>query len=125
MRRNLFPASTVILESTERDQIPVWLPSAMVIDNPDLPASWDVTSDSLALWLAQQLQAEGLILVKSVVVEEMQPLDELAAAGVIDAFFPDLFQRQPVNLAWFAAGDYEMLPGLLEYGVPRTVSTST
>lgn len=113
-----------ILDAVENNQLPIWLPSAIVIDNPALPASWSVTSDSLALWLARQLEAAGLMLVKSVAVDELKPLDDLAAAGVIDAFFPELFQRQPVNLAWFAAGDYEMLPGLLEYGVPRTACTS-
>ncbi|MEX2523476.1 MAG: hypothetical protein WD750_00830 [Gammaproteobacteria bacterium] len=99
--------------------VPVWLPAAMVLDNPDIPESWDVTSDSIALWLAQQLQAQGLLLVKSVVVDEMKPLDELAAAGVIDAFFPELFQRQPVNLAWFVAENDKMLVQLLDYGVPQ------
>lgn len=113
-----------ILDAVANNQVPVWLPSAMVIDNPALPASWAVTSDSLALWLAQRLEAEGLMLVKSVAVDELKPLDDLAAANIIDTFFPELFQRQPVNLAWFAAEDAQMLEKLLDYGVPRIACTS-
>ena len=29
-------------------KIPVWLPSSMAIPAPDIPCSWDITSDSLA-----------------------------------------------------------------------------
>lgn len=43
----------------------VWLPSKMVCADEDIPTSWDVTSDSLAAWLAHTLGAEHLILVKS------------------------------------------------------------
>jgi aspartokinase-like uncharacterized kinase len=99
--------------------VPVWLPSAMVIGNPDLPESWDVTSDALALWLAQRLEARGLILVKSLAVDELRNLDELSDDGVIDACFPDLFQKQPVNLVFFGRKDYGKLAELLDYGVPR------
>lgn len=48
----------------------VWLPSEMAL-NPELwgdtalPESWDTTSDSLAAWLACQLEASHLLLVKS------------------------------------------------------------
>jgi len=45
-------------------QVPVWAPLAMVRAESDLPRSWDVTSDSLALWLAQRLGAGALLLVK-------------------------------------------------------------
>jgi 5-(aminomethyl)-3-furanmethanol phosphate kinase len=48
----------------------VWLPSEMAL-NPALanelalPETWEVTSDSLAAWLAWQLEASHLLLVKS------------------------------------------------------------
>jgi 5-(aminomethyl)-3-furanmethanol phosphate kinase len=44
----------------------IWLPLALVGDNSKIAASWDFTSDSIALWLATELGAEKLILVKSV-----------------------------------------------------------
>jgi aspartokinase-like uncharacterized kinase len=110
-----------LLRSLAENKVPVWLPSAMALDQPDLPATWDVTSDSLALWLAHELGAEGLVLVKSVAVDELMTLDELADNGVIDACFPDLFQRSPVNLAWYTAGGHEKLAELLDYGVLRVM----
>lgn len=49
----------------------VWLPSEMLLKGmfsssvENLPTSWDVTSDSLSAWLAQVLEAQQLLLVKS------------------------------------------------------------
>jgi aspartokinase-like uncharacterized kinase len=102
-------------------RVPVWMPSAMTLSDPALPASWDVTSDSLALWLAQKLAAGGLVLVKSVAVGELRSLDELAGEGAVDACFPDLFQKYPVNLAWYTAKEHGKLAELLDYGLPRAM----
>lgn len=69
----------------------VWLPSRMVLAEDGIPCSWDVTSDSLAAWLAGRLGASRLVLVKSV------PPQELAGMGmarlreeVVDREFPRL-----------------------------------
>jgi len=43
----------------------LWLPTALIEDDSEIPASWNFTSDSIALWLAIQLTAQRLILVKS------------------------------------------------------------
>ena len=43
----------------------VWKPSEMVLADEDIVMNWDVTSDSLAAWLAAKLNAQHLILVKS------------------------------------------------------------
>jgi dihydroneopterin aldolase len=45
-------------------QVPVWLPTPMALGAADIPQSWDVTSDSLAAWLAGKIGAERLVLVK-------------------------------------------------------------
>lgn len=44
--------------------VPVWSPWPMLRGHPDIPRSWDVTSDSLAVWLASALEAEGVVLIK-------------------------------------------------------------
>jgi Uncharacterized archaeal kinase related to aspartokinases, uridylate kinases len=53
------PART--LEDMQRalaeGKIPVWLASTMVVTAPDIPATWDITSDSLAAWLAGRVGA--------------------------------------------------------------------
>jgi 5-(aminomethyl)-3-furanmethanol phosphate kinase len=53
----------------------------------DVPASWDVTSDSLAALVARAT-GRGLVLVKSVPPPVSLDLDALAAAGWVDAHFP-------------------------------------
>lgn len=63
----------------------VWRPSDMVCEARDVPASWDVTSDSLAAWYAAKAAASTLLLVKSVDVESG---DDLASLGVVDPYFP-------------------------------------
>ena len=69
--------------------VPVWAPTRMVLKAKDVPASWDVTSDSLAAWLAGALGAKLLLLVKS---NKAPPspvsAPDLAARGVVDSCFP-------------------------------------
>jgi aspartokinase-like uncharacterized kinase len=67
-------------------RIPVWQPRQL--RNPDIPESWDVTSDSLALWLARALGAARVVLVKSLDVAPPATPAALAAAGIVDAAFP-------------------------------------
>ncbi len=51
-----------------------------------LPQSWNVTSDSIAAWLALRWQANSVWLLKSVGTDG-KTCDELAAAGAIDQHF--------------------------------------
>src|SRR4051812_10301733 len=44
--------------------VPVWSPIQMVRGERDIPWCWDVTSDSLAAWLAGRLGAKRVVLVK-------------------------------------------------------------
>jgi aspartokinase-like uncharacterized kinase len=46
-------------------QASIWMPGGLVLERPDLVADWDMSSDSLAAWLAVELRAERLILVNS------------------------------------------------------------
>jgi 5-(aminomethyl)-3-furanmethanol phosphate kinase len=67
----------------------VWMPLTLLRDAPDALTSWDVTSDSLALWLAQRLHAERLVIVKSCAVDPQHGIAELGARGVLDARFAE------------------------------------
>lgn len=102
----------------------VWLPSAMVLADATIPESWDVTSDSLAAWLASKLNATKLVMVKSALPDmatfaknalqqasfsnhHAQPMNQrpkidlryLAEQGVVDAAFP-AFVRQASFECW-------------------------
>lgn len=65
----------------------LWLPMELLRDAPDVLTSWDVTSDSLALWLARQLNAEHLVVVKSCPVQPGCTLADLTQLGVLDRRF--------------------------------------
>jgi aspartokinase-like uncharacterized kinase len=67
----------------------VWLLDEGIADDPALPASWSVTSDSIALWLGARLRAERVVLVKSAKLPVGSAgAASLAAAGIVDAAFP-------------------------------------
>ncbi len=68
-------------------RVPVWSPMTMLHDAPDVPHSWAVTSDSLALYLARVLAAGRVVLVKHRAAEDAD-LPALVQAGLVDAAFP-------------------------------------
>jgi aspartokinase-like uncharacterized kinase len=69
--------------------VPVWFPARIVRGAKDIPWSWDVTSDSLAAWLAGRLGAKHVLLVKHAEVPD-GPLraEDLVADGIVDPAFP-------------------------------------
>jgi len=70
-------------------RLPVWLPGRMMARDRKLARNWNVTSDTIAAWLAQELAASGLLLVKSC-DPGANPCDAafLAAAGIVDTGLP-------------------------------------
>jgi len=68
----------------------VWLPAQMVCADETIPANWDVTSDSLAAWLATKLNADHLLLVKTDRPQAPQvSVERMIKEGMIDAHFGD------------------------------------
>jgi aspartokinase-like uncharacterized kinase len=65
----------------------LWMPMELLKEHADELTSWDVTSDSLALWLSMRLNAERLVVVKSCAVDAGRGLPALVEAGVLDARF--------------------------------------
>ncbi|MDX3924559.1 MAG: dihydroneopterin aldolase [Shinella sp.] len=86
----------------EERAVPVWLPSTMTRDAPDIPQSWDVTSDSLAAWLARRLGAARLLLIKQVDPRFPEDrLDALVDSGIVDAMLPHMLGE---NTSLYVAG---------------------
>lgn len=82
-------ASRDELDSTLlKGQIPVWLPSRMVLAAREVPQSWDMTSDSLAAWLAADYGAGRLLLIKSRDPEPAVSVKALAENNLVDPLFP-------------------------------------
>ena len=73
----------------------LWLPLMLLRDAPDLLTTWEVSSDSLALWLARLLNAERLVLVKACKLTPGMTLAELGAEGVIDSRFEQWSRDAP------------------------------
>ncbi|WP_428422919.1 aspartate kinase [Methylibium sp.] len=65
----------------------LWLPLDLLRGRADELTNWRVSSDSLALWLAQRLHAERLLVVKSCDIDGRRTLAQLSEAGVLDAEF--------------------------------------
>lgn len=71
----------------------LWDPAALKAGHPDIPETWDVTSDSLALWLATALGAGTCLLVKSADAPPGADAASLSRLGLVDAAFPALAER--------------------------------
>ena len=65
----------------------VWLPFELLRDEPCSRTNWGATSDTIALDLARELNAERLVIVKSCTVPPQQTLQQLGTDGVIDEAF--------------------------------------
>jgi aspartokinase-like uncharacterized kinase len=68
--------------------VPVWLPLDLLEGRTDVAETWDMTSDSLAAWLAGRLSASRVIFLKRAVPAKMA-LADVVASGVLDALVPN------------------------------------
>lgn len=78
-----------------RGRTALWLPLDLQTDQADARTNWEATSDTIALDLARQLNAEQLVVVKSCSIDPMLSLSQLGEAGVLDAGFARLAQGAP------------------------------
>lgn len=101
--------------------LPVLLPSAVLWGADSLPNSWDVTSDSLAAWLAGTLGVPHLVLVKS--VDGLGPAltaAEAASRGLVDPYFPRALP--PGVEAWITSGSRPETLTALVNGTPANAT---
>ncbi len=67
----------------------LWVPNIEEFEFSGLPKDWSVSSDSIALWLAKQINADELILLKSTRPPDL-PIKAWGAAGYVDGHFQEL-----------------------------------
>ena len=106
--------STYGLKTTETLEFPenglqILLPERIMREKDPLPHSWDVTSDSIALWAAQHLDA-GLLLIKS------RTGDYTTDSELVDAYFLTLAAEKPVKIAVVNGRNLESLAAFLSTG---------
>ena len=106
-----------IERALEAERVPVWLPTRMALAANEIPHSWDVTSDSLAAWLAGRVGARQLLLVKHVKLDGTAvALPELIARGIVDPAFATFLKAAGIPAALLGPTDQALLGGVIEPG---------
>jgi 5-(aminomethyl)-3-furanmethanol phosphate kinase len=110
-----------VRRSLAAGKVAVWLPARMAMQAADIPASWQVTSDSLAAWLAGKLHASRLLLLKQVELSR-QPVavTELAEQGIVDPAFPKFLKASGVAAFVLGPADHMAVPAALCHDPPGT-----
>jgi aspartokinase-like uncharacterized kinase len=114
LQPSLVPAACIArIDDVLRDgNAAVWMPYEMVVADPSIAETWDVTSDSLAAWLARRLNATTLLLVKSMRIDGAQPdVAELMRRGWVDAAFSGFASN--LHFRVLGSGDQEAAQRLL------------
>jgi aspartokinase-like uncharacterized kinase len=102
-----------------QSRVAVWAPYSLVADRLDIPQSWTVTSDSLALWLASRLGAACCYVIKSIQRRRTEfTAEQLARDGVVDETFPAMLRDAGLPVFLLGRGDQAALAAsLLATGV--------
>jgi 5-(aminomethyl)-3-furanmethanol phosphate kinase len=97
----LATSRSAILRALKDGKVPVWSPEPMA-RAAALPETWELTSDSLAAWLAGALGADRLLLVKHGRLEGAAiDAHDLVAREIVDPLFPRYLKESGAR-AWLA-----------------------
>jgi len=107
LSKNCKPLYYPTTSSIKQHPLSVWLPDRSLLSKSEIAQNWDVTSDSLALWLAHHLNADKLLLVKQTMPTNHLTITQLSDAGIIDKTFPELFSLNPVPCTLALASEYQ------------------
>lgn len=91
----------------------LWLPLELMRAQADTDTNWDVASDSIALDLARELNAERLVVVKSCAIDPMASLVELVQVGILDRRFASLGSGAPFPIDIVHRDDLPRMRSLL------------
>ena len=111
------------------NQVPVWLPFKMINPCQDVSTNWNLTSDSLAIWLADKLNVEHTMLVKSVSASNTDygnaNARQLSETEMVDKDFPEFVKKSESAIWWLDKTELNVLGNLLkENGNPEDYFTS-
>ncbi len=79
----------------------IWMPAIEELQKDQVPASWDVSADSLAAWLSSKLNAKRLVLIKSINLSAYEncTLEVLQNLNIIDAGFKKMMDGVDSSLS--------------------------
>lgn len=98
MLQALLPSAVLVktpAEVSSHCQLAIWVPDDQLLQVEEITQNWQITSDSLALWFAQQFPQSSLSLIKRVSADSGD-LNVLSKKGIIDQGFTALFQQRPI-----------------------------
>jgi aspartokinase-like uncharacterized kinase len=117
-----------ILRALHAGQTALWMPPLMLLrDAPDMLTTWEVTSDSLALWLARRQNAERLVVVKACTVPADLTLADLTERGTVDARFGQWASEAPFPIEVVECDEIQRVrsdllgPSFVEPGLARVL----
>jgi aspartokinase-like uncharacterized kinase len=115
----------LIRRTLRRRAVPVWSPDSMA-RAAKLPATWDLTSDSLAAWLARAIGARRLVLIKhGQFSEKGVSIGRLVEDGVVDRLFPHYVGHCGLTVSIAGPGDAPRLANALRgRAFPEILGTS-
>ena len=108
MCQNLQPEFVIASSVSEikNNRFGIWSPNITELNAAEIPATWAITSDSLAAWLATQLNAAELVVVKSCDVDSTLTVVELREQEVVDATFDAFIEEAEFKVIVISAGDF-------------------
>jgi 5-(aminomethyl)-3-furanmethanol phosphate kinase len=115
----LSPADSAdaIRHDLDAGRVPVWMPSPMVLSANDIAQSWDITSDSLAAWLAGRIGADRLLLVKHVKYPPgCASLKDLIETGIVDEAFARHLKNSAARAYILGPSDHETVVAAIRTG---------
>jgi aspartokinase-like uncharacterized kinase len=89
-----------------QNRVALWFPDITLLNQQAIPASWTVTSDSLAAWLAGILGATDLMIVKAAAVSVTASTAQLVAQGVLDQAFLSYSQHARYTVTVMNSHDF-------------------
>ena len=111
------PSRAAIGDALTAGKVPVWQPLDILDGVPELPENWDLTSDSLAAWLAGQIGATRLVFLKRGSAPTSARLDDLVEARIVDPLLPR-FVSPGTEVRVCSEDDLAMLGAALASGNP-------
>ncbi len=86
----------------------VWSPDIAWLERCGVPESWDVTSDSLAAWLAGKMNADRLVLIKSAKIPEPYTMTQLIELGIVDKAFNHFIDKAGFDIKFFSRSQIKL-----------------
>ena len=76
-----------VQQELSKHSVVIWMPDLEELNAFGVEASWNISSDSLAAWLAEQLTATELILVKSAEIPLKLDIRQMQELKILDQAF--------------------------------------